>query len=46
MAWILKEASQIIEESGLKVGSHGMADHQQLGSFLDTQVNELEEKDG
>ena len=43
-AWILKEASQIVEESGLKIGSPGMADHQQLGSFLNTQVKELEDK--
>ena len=44
MAPILKEASRIIEESGLKIGSPGTADHQQLGSFLDTQVEELEDK--
>lgn len=44
MARILKEASQIIEESGLKVGSHGTVGHQQLRSFLNTQVHELEEK--
>ena len=46
MAQILKEASQIVEQSSLKIESHGMADHQQLGSFVDTLVNELEEKDG
>ena len=43
-ARILNEASQIVEESGLKIGSPGTADHQQLGSFLNTQVKELEDK--
>lgn len=44
MGRILKEATEIIEESGLKAGPHGTADHQQLRSFLDTKVDELEQK--
>lgn len=44
MSRILKEATEIVEESGLKAGSHGTADHQQLRSFLNTKVDEMEEK--
>lgn len=37
MARVLKEASWIVKESGLKLGSHETTDHQQQ-SFLDAQV--------
>lgn len=45
MSPILKKAIEIIEEAGLKSGSHGTADHQQLHSFLDTKVDELKQKE-
>lgn len=44
MGRILKKATEIVEESGLKAGSHGTANHQQLRSFLNTKVDELEQK--
>lgn len=45
MGRILKKATEIIQEAGLRAGSHGTADHQQLHSFLDTKVDELKQKE-
>lgn len=41
MAPILEEAAKIVEESGLKLGSHGAADHQQLHHSLNAKFEEL-----
>jgi hypothetical protein len=45
MGPILEEASQILEDSGLRVGFHGAAEHQQLQSSLDAKLEELKQKE-
>ncbi|KAJ9483560.1 hypothetical protein VN97_g9836 [Penicillium thymicola] len=45
MSLILEEASRIVEESGLKIGSNGAADYQQLHISLDARVEELKQKE-
>jgi hypothetical protein len=42
---ILEEATMIVEGFGLKVGSHGAADYQQLHSSLSAKVEELKQKE-
>ncbi|GAB1215645.1 hypothetical protein ATERTT37_004837 [Aspergillus terreus] len=44
MSRVMDEAVEILEEFGMKVGSYATADRQQLSEFLDTRVDELEQK--